>query len=139
MSTSSTLEFTIHFTRESRRPRARADQTLKCLQPVGRLPRVTRLLALAHRMDEYFRAGIVLSQSELALLGHVSAARIAQIMNLLNLATDIQETILFLPARPGRAPFTLKDLQPIASTLDWREQRRLWVTIGNRCRQAPER
>lgn len=36
--------------------------------------------------------------AELARLGHVTRARLTQIMKLLNLAPDIQEAILFLPA-----------------------------------------
>src|SRR3712207_3152134 len=34
---------------------------------------------------------------KVARLGHVTRARVTQIMNLLNLAPDIQEAILFLP------------------------------------------
>jgi hypothetical protein len=38
-------------------------------------------------------------------LGHVSRARITQIMNLAVLAPDIQETLLFLPfPQPAAAP-----------------------------------
>jgi hypothetical protein len=40
---------------------------------------------------------------------------------------DIQEALLFLPlTQRGRDPLLLADLQPIAATLDWRKQRRLW-------------
>jgi hypothetical protein len=35
---------------------------------------------------------------ELARLGHVSRTRVTQILNLLHLAPDIQERLLFLPA-----------------------------------------
>ena len=59
--------------------------------------------------------------------------RVSQIMNLVNLAPDIQEAILFLPRTPlGRAPIILWDLQPIASTLDWRKQRRKWLDLQDR-------
>ena len=40
--------------------------------------------------------GVVTDQAELARLGHVSRARMTQIMNLLHLAPDIQEELLFL-------------------------------------------
>jgi hypothetical protein len=41
----------------------------------------------------------------LADLGHVTRARVCQIMNLLQLAPDIQEAILFLPrVEGGRDP-----------------------------------
>lgn len=44
-------------------------------------------------------------QAEVDRLGHVTRARLTQIMNLLNLASDIQEGVLFLPRiQEGRAP-----------------------------------
>jgi hypothetical protein len=95
--------------------------------PVGRVPRVARLMALALRLDELVRSGQVASYSALASLGHVTRARICQIMNLLHLAPDIQEALLFLPpTQRGRDAIILADLQPIAAAIDWRKQRRLW-------------
>ena len=64
----------------------------------GRLPRVTRLLALALRFEELLGTGVIADYAALARLGHVSQARITQIMNLLALAPSIQEEILFWPA-----------------------------------------
>ena len=50
-----------------------------------------------------------------------------QITNLLNLAPDIQEAILFLPpVEHGRDPITERDLRPIVAVLDWWKQRRRW-------------
>jgi hypothetical protein len=95
--------------------------------PPGRVPRVARLLALAHRFDHLVRTGQVASYGELAALGHVTRARVCQIMNLLCLASDIQEQVLFLPLTVrGRDPILLADLQPVAAAFDWRKQRRLW-------------
>ena len=52
-------------------------------------------------------------------------------MNLLCLAPDIQEEVLFLPpTRRGRDPIILADLQPIAAAVDWRKQRRLWRRLA---------
>jgi hypothetical protein len=98
--------------------------------PPGRVPRVSRLMALALRLDELVRTGQVGSYSVLATLGHVTRARVSQILNLLSLAPDIQEALLFLPpTQRGRDPIILADLMPIASTLDWRKQRRLWKQL----------
>ena len=95
--------------------------------PAGRVPRVARLMALALRLDELVRTGQVASYSALAALGHVTRARICQIVNLIQLAPDIQETLLFLPPTlRGRDAIILADLQPIAAALDWRKQLRLW-------------
>jgi hypothetical protein len=95
--------------------------------PPGRVPRVARLMALALRMEELVRTGQVGSYSALASLGHVTRARISQIVSLLYLAPDIQEALLFLPPTPrGRNPIILADLMPLAACTDWRKQRRLW-------------
>ena len=93
----------------------------------GRVPRVARLMALALRLDELVRTGQVTSYSALASLGHVTRARVSQILSLLSLAPDIQEALLFLPPTPrGRDPILLADLMPLAFQIDWRKQRRLW-------------
>ncbi len=106
----------------------------------SRVPRVARLMALAIRMEDLIRAGGIADYSKLAQLGRVSRARITQIMNLLILASDIQEQILFLsPTSRGRDPIRLAQLQPIARALTWDQQRRLWAgLIQNRLKHAPQ-
>lgn len=95
--------------------------------PAGRLPRIARLMALAIRFDGLVGAGTVRDYAELARLGHVSRPRITQVMNLLHLAPDIQEALLYFPhVQEGRDPIVPRDLQPIARELDWRAQRRRW-------------
>jgi hypothetical protein len=96
----------------------------------GRVPRVSRLLALAHRLDRLLRAGVVKDYSEAARLGHVTRARISQVMSLLYLAPDIQEQVLFLPRIERRRDLVLlHDLLPIAAAADWTKQRRLWAVV----------
>jgi len=93
----------------------------------GRVPRVARLMALALRFEELVRSGAVGDYAELARLGQVSRARITQIMNLLHLAPDIQEQILFLPQiQKGRDRIHLESLQRLVAILDWQVQRRGW-------------
>jgi hypothetical protein len=95
--------------------------------PPGRVPRVARLMALAIKLDGLVRGGVVRDYAALARLGHVSRARVTQIMNLLLLAPDIQEQLLFLPHTPrGRDPIPLRQLQAIALVPDWNEQRPHW-------------
>ena len=97
---------------------------------VGRVPRISRLMALALRFDRLIKDGEITDQAEIARLGHVSRARVTQIMNLLLLAPDIQEEILFLPrTQSGRDPIREIMLRPIAAVLDWRKQRRLWKQL----------
>ena len=88
--------------------------------PAGRVPRVARLMALAIHYDQLLRDGVVADQAELARLGHVSRARLTQIMNLLNLAPDIQEFLLHLqPTERGREAISERHLRQMATTLDW--------------------
>lgn len=95
--------------------------------PTGRIPRISRLMALAIRFDRLIQEGHVTDQAELARLGHVTRARVTQIVNLLNLAPDIQEAILYLPpTKHGRDPIREVMIRPIAATPDWRKQRQMW-------------
>src|SRR4051812_10325703 len=66
-----------------------------------RVPRITRLLALALKFEELIRTGAVSNYAVLARLGQVSRARVTQMTGLLNLAPDIQEEILFLRPTEG--------------------------------------
>lgn len=98
----------------------------------GRVPRVSRLMALAIRFDQLIRDGVVADQAELARLGHVTRARLTQIMNLLCLAPDIQEELLFLAAtKRGRDMITERELRPIAGISSWRKQRQTWLKPGS--------
>lgn len=127
-----TVEADIHFERRGRGSRRVLESGTDPAadRPVGRLARVTRLMALAIRFDKLIQAGEVTDFSELARLGHVTRARVTQIMNLLMLAPDIQEEILFLSrVTGGRDPIHLRQLQPIALVSDWRKQRRLWQEL----------
>jgi hypothetical protein len=128
MSTTLTIELPVHFHRSGHgsRKEIRSGVQTPALSP-GRVPRVSRLMALALRLDERVRTGQVGSFSALASLGHVTRARVSQIASLLHLAPDIQEALLFLPPTVrGRDPIILADLMPISAALDWRKQRRLW-------------
>ena len=98
--------------------------------PAGRVPRITRLMALALRFEQLLRGGEIRNYAELARLGHVSRARVSQIMRLLSLAPKIQEALLFLPqTASGRDPIHLRQLLSVAAVLDWRQQLALWKTL----------
>jgi hypothetical protein len=101
--------------------------------PPGRVPRISKLMALAIRFDGLIRDGKVRDMSELARLAHVTQPRMTQIMNLLHLAPDIQEELLFLPlVTDGRDPIHERMLWPVAAVVDWREQRDLWRELAVR-------
>lgn len=95
--------------------------------PLGRVPRISRLMALAIRFDRLLAEGEVRDYADLARLGHVTRARVTQIMNLLNLAPDIQEALLFLPlVEAGRESIKEWQVRPIAAESRWDGQRRTW-------------
>ena len=126
-----TLTFTSNLHRQRRRngrlelrPQAPAAPSPA---PVWRVPRISRLMALAIRFDEMLRRGEVKDLAELARLGHVTRARATQILNLTMLAPDIQEALLFLPLITGGRD-TIKEWQvrPVAAEPVWGRQRRMW-------------
>ena len=87
-------------------------------------------MALALRFEQLLQAGAIRDYAELARLGHVSRARVSQIMSLLSLSPRIQEALLFLPRTlSGRDPLHLRQLLPVAAVLDWRQQRALWQAL----------
>ncbi len=99
-------------------------------RPKGRVPRVSKLMALAIRLDQLVVSGQVEDYASLASAGHVSRARVTQVVNLSLLAPDIQETILFLPrVERGRDPITERQLRPIAAEPDWQKQRSIWGAL----------
>jgi hypothetical protein len=103
-------------------------------KPQGRIPRITRLLALAHRCRDLVRDGVIINQSELAHYGQISTTRMSQIMWLDNLAPDIQEQILTLPRTvQGRDAILEREVRPIAKTHDWAEQRKMWTNLMSQC------
>lgn len=100
------------------------------LPHLGRVPRVSRLMALAIRLDVLVKSGQVDSLAELAGLAHVSRPRITQIMNLNHLDPAIQEEILFLPAiYRGRDPICERHLRPISAKDNWEDQKRMWKIL----------
>jgi hypothetical protein len=123
----------VHFTKHGRGRKELEAGTEPPAPTPGHVPRVARLLALAHRLERLVRTGVVKDYADAARLGHVTRARISQIMCLLYLAPDIQEQILFLPRlERGRDPVILHDLLTIAATADWRRQRRMWECLRRR-------
>jgi DNA invertase Pin-like site-specific DNA recombinase len=91
------------------------------------VPRISRLLALALKMEAMIQDGTVKKYSDLAHLGQVSAARITQMMNLLHLAPDIQEQILS-PDTP-RMGLRESAVRKLSSVVLWDEQRVRWQEL----------
>jgi DNA invertase Pin-like site-specific DNA recombinase len=90
--------------------------------PEGQVPRISRLMALAVRMEGLVREGRVKDYAELARLGGVSRARMTQVVNLRNLSPAIQERLLFLESEAGA--IHERALRRVAQSVDWEEQQR---------------
>lgn len=125
---SSRITEKVHFaTGRSGQRKLKAGEAPKKPVDEGRVPRVARLLALAIRCEKLLAEGHIADQAELARLGHVTRARMSQIMNLTLLAPDIQEQILFLPrVTKGCDPVSEQKLRPVVREISWAKQRAMW-------------
>ena len=96
-----------------------------------RIPRIARLMALAIKFQDMVDRGVVRDYADLARLGYVSRARITQIMNMLNLAPDIQEEILGMDGLSIRSTTIVeRHVRSLAKLVPWEHQRRAW-TVGS--------
>ena len=92
-------------------------------KPLARVPRVARLLALAHRIDGMIRAGELKDWAEAARMIGVTRARMTQIGNLMLLTPEIQEQILDMDSIPARHdPVTERDLRFVVTKTIWTAQ-----------------
>lgn len=119
-----TIQYKVQFKTGRRGRRRPLPEPSQEVAVAGRIPRISRLMALALRFEELLNAGEVEDYAELARLGHVTRARLTQIMNLLNLAPDIQEALLFLPlVERGREPIKEWMVRPVCRESRWSVQR----------------
>ena len=132
-----TITKRVRFNGGSRARKRMEEATPQLEVPAGRIPRISRLMALAIEMDRLVREGHVRDYAEVARAGHVSRARVTQIMNLNFLAPDIQEELLFLPhVGRGRDPIREHAVRPIAAMFDWRKQRKEWRKFASQTDKA---
>ena len=128
-----TFQCKVHFThtRRGRKQMAVGEAPAPSPVPLGRVPRISRLMALAIRFEGLLSRGEVRDYADLARLGYVTRARVTQIMNFLNLAPDIQEELLFLPPiKAGRDTVKEWQVRPIAAEPEWQKQRKAWRALN---------
>jgi len=126
-----TIKVPIHFTTGQCGQRVlNAGAAPPAIVEAGTIPRLARLMALAIHIEELVRTREVEDYASIAELSHVSRARVSQIVNLLNLAPDIQEAVLFLsPVAGERDAVSERAVRKIASEPDWGVQREMWNSI----------
>lgn len=96
-------------------------------------PHITKLMALAIRLEHLLATRQVKDQAEIARTAGITRARVTQILNLTNLAPDIQQAILEL--EPDNAPvprFREREVRSIAIMPNWEKQRVLWKRLVKR-------
>jgi len=127
-----TINCSVHFKQGPKGRKQLVEGEAPVLPPIipGNVPRVSKLMALAIKLEKLVNSGAVRDYADLALLGQVSRARITQIINLLYLAPDIQEAILFLPRTVrGHDRIRERDLRPIVAIPEWDRQREIWAVL----------
>ncbi|TWU39396.1 hypothetical protein [Novipirellula artificiosorum] len=104
--------------------------------PTPRVPHVTKLMALAIRLDHLLATGQFKDQAEIARTAGITRARVTQILNLNNLAPDIQERIIgYAPSKSGQDSLKERQLRNIANQSNWNVQRqRLGKALDDRRR-----
>jgi hypothetical protein len=75
------IECEVHFNRCVRGRKELEAGAAPPSPPQGRVPRATRLLALAHRLERLLRTGVIHDYAELARLGRVTRARVSQVID----------------------------------------------------------
>lgn len=123
------VEVTLPVSQRHREPRG---QPGPALHPGSRprIPRITRLMALAIKFQHMVDCGEVRDYADLARLGYVTRARITQIMNMLNLAPDIQEEILGMPEGSTReTAIAERQIRSVARIVDWSDQQRAFMEL----------
>jgi len=96
----------------------------------GRIPRITKLMALAIHLQRLIDDEVVHDCAEIARLAGLTRARVSQIMNLNLLAPTIQEDILLMPRiLKGHDPITERHLRNIALKPRWNLQLKEWEPL----------
>lgn len=94
---------------------------------VRRPSRVARVLAFAHRIEAAIARGEYRDRADASRQLGFARARLTQLMDLMLLAPDIQERILFSEAVDGVEPMTERGLRTVLCSGSWAAQRGRWL------------
>jgi hypothetical protein len=127
------VEMTIPVVRRDRKAAgAEVEKAAQGPPPRPKIPRITRLMALAIKFQDMIDRGEVRDYADIARLGLVTRARLTQIMNLTLLAPDIQEEILRCPAAVGMPHAAERQVRMVVNDPVWESQRLAWRKLCNR-------
>ena len=113
-------------------PRGRPGRRKETPKLGPRIPRITRLMALAIKFEDMIARGEVRDYAEIARLGFVTRARLTQIMNLMLLAPEIQEAILMQAGIPDFMITGETKLRRLTTIADWGQQKIVAKGLGLR-------
>jgi hypothetical protein len=102
------------------KPKAKPKQPPK--QKPTKQPRITRLLALAHHLQDLIDKGVVTDYADIARLSGLTRARVTQIMNLTLLAPKIQKEILFV----DNGKLSERTIRKVLKEACWEKQLEIW-------------
>jgi hypothetical protein len=108
---------------------ARSAKRAPCGEPRRYPARIARALALAHDLQRRLDAGEFRDFADMARALGFTRARITQIMDLLLLAPDLQEEILFLDLPLGMPGIQETKLRALTKCSVWAEQRTAWASV----------
>jgi hypothetical protein len=98
--------------------------------PVGRIPALSKMLAMAIYYEELIKSGRIEYITDIAIMEGVTQARVSQIMSLLNLSPVIQEMILLLPRQfPPCKSYSIKKAIAIANKIDFDKQMEMFEKL----------
>jgi hypothetical protein len=92
-------------------------------EPVRRPARVAVMLALAHKIQQAIDCGAIRDRAEVARRLGLTRARVTQLLDLIQLAPEIQEQILFAESVDGQEPMSERALRAVAHAGTWSGQR----------------
>lgn len=98
-------------------------RTPKRSAPIGKIPTVSKMLALAHYYERLLLDGHIETVTDIALFEAISQQRVSKVMGLLRLSPELQEFILTLPVQfPGTINFSTEKWIQISKEIDFEKQ-----------------
>ncbi len=107
-----TLKYRVRFGKEPERP-----SSAQAIGDSKRVSRVARTLALAYHIERLVESGELEDYAEAARILRVTRARMTQVMNLLSLSAEIQESLL-----SGKLQVSARRLRELGGNPHWESQ-----------------
>ena len=118
------VEYEVHFQRDRR-----ARKVVRSGPPPEKapdaLPRIARLLTLAHKWEGMVRRAEAKDYTEIARRMGLTKVRVSQVLGLTLLAPDLQDRLLLAPGEAHARPIPEHRLRDVSGEPRWTAQRRI--------------